>query len=263
MKEKTKVLVIANNADIVGQFFQNLLNLRVDLFDENKMYDCDSKEYDLIYVEFGYERYKIIQKLLLVININNTPILCEKGKYSEKEILKILMEHYPNSLNYNVLPNNLTLEELSSFMTKYSNCKIIEKTKTKYTVLIVEDNFYERVLLKKIMEKYFNISIIFVSNGLDAVEYLRKNKIHLVITDINMPLMNGYQLLVFIRNTLQLKELKIIVASGYAKKGIREDALNKGADYYISKPYDPFDFRMVVNYYLLMIENNNINEKVT
>jgi len=102
------------------------------------------------------------------------------------------------------------------------------------TVLIAEDissnyNFL-RLLLKR-----SKIEIIWKENGQDALDEVKNNdKIDLVLMDINLPIMNGYEASKEIKKIRP--ELPIIAQTAYALEGDREKALLAGCDDYIPKP---------------------------
>lgn len=111
---------------------------------------------------------------------------------------------------------------------------IKEMASLKKTVLIVEDIDESYEFLRIIMDK-MGICTIWAKNGEEAVEVCRKNKeINLVLMDINLPLMNGYEA------TQKIKafnpDLPIIAQTAYAISGDKEKSIQVGCDDYISKP---------------------------
>lgn len=99
------------------------------------------------------------------------------------------------------------------------------------TLLLVEDDYDIRTTMRDIFS-VSGISIVEASDGLEALETLKKFDFDFIITDIQMPNMNGYELL------LSLKELKIptpvIVLSGGSKYS-KDDLLKAGALAYFEK----------------------------
>lgn len=106
----------------------------------------------------------------------------------------------------------------------------------KLNLLIAEDDEVSTEFLKTSLESLFN-KIIFAVNGKDAVEKCRNNpELDLVLMDIKMPKMNGYDATKEIRKFN--KDLLIIAQTAYALHGDKEKAINAGCDDYISKPID-------------------------
>lgn len=118
----------------------------------------------------------------------------------------------------------------------------VEIIKEKYnilkakTILIVEDDEASYEYLKIVLEKY-ETNIIWAKDGKTSIKYCKENpNIDIVLMDINMPEMNGYEA------TKEIKKyspnLPIIAQTAYAIAGDREKSINAGCDDYISKPID-------------------------
>lgn len=104
----------------------------------------------------------------------------------------------------------------------------------KLKILIVEDDHYSLLLLK-VMVKNFSREVIVALNGLEAVLICQNNPdIDLVLMDIRLPDMNGYDATKKIREFN--KEVVIIAQTAYALYGEKEKALTVGCTDYISKP---------------------------
>ena len=104
----------------------------------------------------------------------------------------------------------------------------------KLKILIVEDDHYSLLLLK-VMVKNFSREVIVALNGLEAVLICQNNPdIDLVLMDIRLPIMNGYDATKKIREFN--KEVVIIAQTAYALYGEKEKALTVGCTDYISKP---------------------------
>ena len=117
------------------------------------------------------------------------------------------------------------------------------------TVLIVEDDDINRILLKMIL-KDENMTIHYAHNGQEAVELAKQHpEINLVLMDINMPLLNGYEA------TRQIKqfrpELPIIVQTAFTSRDEREKAKAAGSDSFITKPIKKSELLALINEQLL------------
>ena len=106
-------------------------------------------------------------------------------------------------------------------------------------VLIVEDMSYNRILLKKILQRYDCVTIEAV-NGEEAVEqWLHNSPFDLIIMDMNMPVMDGFAATRMIRQheaEKGLKRIPIVAATALAMRGDREKCLEAGCDEYLTKP---------------------------
>ena len=104
-------------------------------------------------------------------------------------------------------------------------------------VLIAEDDETSGIMLKKILNK-FGLDSVLVKNGLEAVEYYKKEEFDLILMDIQMPIMDGIEATRQIRDTSKNKErrIPIIAATAYVLSSNLDRCLEIGMDDYISKP---------------------------
>jgi len=104
-------------------------------------------------------------------------------------------------------------------------------------VLIAEDNDMNRKFLSTLMERY---GIIFdvVENGADALRKLMDTHYDVLLMDIQMPVMDGTELISHIRNNKNLRDIYVIALTAHAVEGDAEKFIGMGCDDYISKPVD-------------------------
>jgi CheY-like chemotaxis protein len=105
-------------------------------------------------------------------------------------------------------------------------------------ILIVDDDVRNIFSLTSALESH-GMSVLFAENGRDALEVLRANPgVDLVLMDVMMPEMDGYETTRAIRETEEFRSLPIIAVTAKAMKGDREKTLAAGASDYITKPVD-------------------------
>jgi CheY-like chemotaxis protein len=105
-------------------------------------------------------------------------------------------------------------------------------------ILIVDDDVRNVFALTSVLEAH-GMYVLYAENGKDGIEVLRENAdIQLVLMDIMMPEMDGYQTIQAIRDDDQFKQLPIISLTAKAMKGDREKSIASGASDYITKPVD-------------------------
>jgi len=103
------------------------------------------------------------------------------------------------------------------------------------TILIVDDEENTRIGLAKLLYQD-GYQAEAVANGFEALDYLGKKTVDLVITDINMPGMNG---LVFLRELTQsYPDIKVIMITAYGGVGSYLESMNLGALEYLNKPFN-------------------------
>jgi two-component system, chemotaxis family, chemotaxis protein CheY len=104
------------------------------------------------------------------------------------------------------------------------------------TFLVVEDSPTMRQLISFSLKRFKNARIIEAVDGVDALKKLSGEKVDLILTDINMPVMDGLKLVSLVRQNAQLKAIPIIIITTEGAEEDRERGLALGANAYISKP---------------------------
>lgn len=126
-------------------------------------------------------------------------------------------------------------------------------TKNNKVVLIAEDNKINMKIISAIVHKMGHEYFI-ANDGMEAVKILEQNKIDLVLIDIQVPVLNGYEVTRIVRESearSKIYEHKPIIAmTQYAMVGDRELLLENGMDDYISKPFDKSKLEELITKYL-------------
>lgn len=116
-------------------------------------------------------------------------------------------------------------------------------------ILLIEDNDQNRYLATFLLEKS-GYSVITASDGLSAIEMAKEVLPGLILLDIQLPLLDGYQVARLMRQDGKLRNVPIIAVTSYAMPGDHEAALACGCDGYIEKPIDPDTFVSEIRTYL-------------
>ena len=109
------------------------------------------------------------------------------------------------------------------------------------TFLVVEDSPTMRQLLVFSLRRLKECRIIEAVDGVDALKKLTSERVDLVITDINMPMMDGLKLISLIRANARTKSIPIIIVTTEGAEEDRKRGLALGANAYIAKPIQPSD----------------------
>jgi two-component system chemotaxis response regulator CheY len=107
---------------------------------------------------------------------------------------------------------------------------------TGYKVLVVEDSPTMRQLIVFALKRIRGFQIVEANDGVDGLKKLSAEKFDLILTDINMPIMDGLKLVSMVRNDPSYKDTPIIVITTEGATEDRERALALGANEYITKP---------------------------
>jgi len=110
---------------------------------------------------------------------------------------------------------------------------------SEYNVLIVEDSPTMRQLIAFALKRIRGVRIVEASDGVDGLKKLSSERFDLILTDINMPIMDGLKLVSLVRNDASYKEIPIVVITTEGAQEDRERALALGANDYITKPIQP------------------------
>jgi signal transduction histidine kinase/DNA-binding response OmpR family regulator len=124
---------------------------------------------------------------------------------------------------------NLSLEQ---FLEQH----ILKGNVDKPNVLMVEDNEEMRDYLEGILKVSFNISK--VTNGHEALNWLKTNQADLIISDVMMPVMTGFELLEKLKKSLNYQSIPVILLTARSSQEDRLEGLRFGVDDYITKPFD-------------------------
>ncbi|HEX5002876.1 MAG TPA: response regulator [Bacteroidia bacterium] len=114
-------------------------------------------------------------------------------------------------------------------------------------ILMVEDNKVNQFLGQKLLTK-MGFSVQLSSNASEAVDALQQDTFDVILMDVQMPVMTGYELTELIRNQLPapVKNIPIIALTAYASLQEREKALACGMNDYVTKPYSPEELKSVL-----------------
>ncbi len=108
-------------------------------------------------------------------------------------------------------------------------------------VLVIEDNENNMYLMRFILEKLGH-SVLEAPDGATGVALAIKEHPDLILMDIQLPVMDGYEATRMIREQPTLKDVPIIAVTSYAMVGDREKALEAGCTAYVEKPIEPESF---------------------
>jgi len=107
---------------------------------------------------------------------------------------------------------------------------------SKYKILVVDDSPTMRQLIVFALKRLREVSITEASDGVDGLKKISSDKFDLVLTDINMPVMDGLKLVSLIRSDAAHKEVPIVVITTEGGQEDKNRAMSLGANSYVTKP---------------------------
>ena len=114
-----------------------------------------------------------------------------------------------------------------------------------YKLLIVEDNVELLLLMQQLFSKHYQV--LTAPNGEKALDIVANNEIDLIVSDVMMPVMDGYELTRRIKGAPTTSRLPIILLTAKTQSEDREEALAIGADDYVTKPFKMRDLELRIN----------------
>lgn len=153
------------------------------------------------------------------------------------------------------IQTSLSASGTASAISNDSNTKkAIEDTGNK-SVLVVEDNHDFCQFLERCLTDQYNVFT--ASNGVEALQILSENDIHIVISDIMMPEMDGLELCHHIKNDINLSHIPVILLTAKSTEDNIITGLRDGADDYITKPFNLNILKLRIEKMIKWTDNNH------
>lgn len=135
------------------------------------------------------------------------------------------------------------------------------------TILVVDDDLIQQLIVFKIL-KNTGLNFIFADNGVEALEMAQRYSPDLVILDIILPRMNGYEVCRRLKSDQKTQKLAVVICSNKKEECDRYWGIKQGADAYLSKPCNPEELIKLVNYLLQesltsSLTSTSVNESVS
>lgn len=105
------------------------------------------------------------------------------------------------------------------------------------TILYIEDNFDNRLLVRRVLEAE-GYRVVEAEDGVQCLDYLRSQTPDLVLMDINLPEVDGYEMTKRLKQLPSMTKVPVIAMTANVMKGDREKTIAAGCDGYIPKPID-------------------------
>ena len=256
-KSPQKVLIVEENAKHASALSYFLSNFNISLSVEDNVEDSvrafNTDQVDCVILDIGSNRrnaYKIIESIKSYEGLENLPIIIfTERNLSTSEELKI--KQYADSIvvktahSYQRILDEVGLflhlvEEKSSSVETIRNKTLGSLTEvlSGKKILITDDDVRNIFSLTKALEKY-KVEVVLAMDGVQALEQIKLNPdIDVVLMDMMMPEMDGYETIQEIRKMPQFRRLPIIAVTAKSMIGDRDKCIQAGASDYITKPVD-------------------------
>ncbi|MBF0508479.1 MAG: response regulator [Deltaproteobacteria bacterium] len=210
------------------------------------------KPYDLVFMDWkmpGMDGISTSQHIKQDSKLAQVPLIIMITAFGREEIMRkagkagindFLMKPVSPSLLFDTIMGVFGREAPSTgrpHLEVVSQTEILEDIEGS-KVLLVEDNVMNRQVATEILESA-GLVVEMVTNGREAVDAVFKTDYDLVLMDVQMPVMGGYEATRLIRREDRFQDLPIIAMTAHAMKGAKEECLAAGMNDYVSKPIDP------------------------
>ncbi|MBM4140250.1 MAG: response regulator [Nitrospira sp.] len=114
------------------------------------------------------------------------------------------------------------------------------------SILLVEDSATTRALIRAVIDEMGDFNTVEASSGFEALKLLPTQEFDLVITDINMPDINGLELMNFLKNNQRYSHIPLIIVTTERSEEDRKRGMALGATAYITKPFKADELQEVI-----------------
>jgi two-component system chemotaxis response regulator CheY len=118
------------------------------------------------------------------------------------------------------------------------------------TILIADDSATMRAMLVAIVEDLGDYQVVEASSGFEALRLLPRERVDLILTDINMPDINGLELISYLRTNPNYIDIPVFIISTEGSAKDIEKGKLLGADEYVVKPFSPVSLQQLIKLYL-------------
>jgi len=220
---------------------------------EEALRELSEKHYDCMVLDLGLQGtdgFKLLEQVKSNDAMQDLPIIIYTGKELSREDETQLRRYAETIILKDAKSPERLLDETALFLhrveaklpeQKRRMLERLHSTDTAFSgkkVMIVDDDVRNIFSLTSVLEGQ-GMGVVFAENGKDAVEVLKANPdVDIVLMDVMMPEMDGYETTRAIREMPEFAELPIISLTAKAMKGDREKSISAGASDYITKPVD-------------------------
>ncbi len=256
-RESQKVLIIEDNPKHAKalSFFLDSFNINSEIKSEisEGVEALQKNKVHCVILDMGIpdqQAYEILESVKKNPGLENLPVIVFTGKsLSMKEELKI--KKYADSIVVKTAHSyQRMLDEVSLFLhlveenkkggknDNYKKMNMLNNVLNDKTVLVVDDDVRNIFSLTKALE-VLKMNVLTAIDGKEALKVLEQHpEIDVVLLDMMMPNMDGYETAKRIREDSRMKNLPVIAVTAKAMTGDREKCINAGASDYITKPVD-------------------------
>ena len=195
---------------------------------------------------------ELIERIKTLEQFKNLPIIIYTGKENFNDDIRRIDGLFDTLLQKRSTTIDELQKSIEDMISRYDEPSTPEEVKEKkdsVKILLVEDYKHSQIIVTRLLKKNDFESIVVVENGQEALNAVKQQQYDLILMDMQMPVMNGFEATRKIRELKEYKDTPIVALTAFAMKGDREKCLDAGATDYIPKPIDSQEFIQKVKYY--------------
>ncbi|MTI41423.1 response regulator [Fulvivirga lutimaris] len=277
---KTNLRILSN---VLAAY--NISTVELDSGTDAIEYLSKKNDFDLVIVDFHMPGYNGIQTIEVmrsknILDTAKTPVILFHSINSDEELVEKMKV---NDIKYQ-LSKPLDLKKLNHCLNsivgnkKYNEAeKIISRVSSNQSyegikLLLVEDNLINMKMAKIMVNNILpNVNLLSAANGKEGIEVFKKEGADIIITDIQMPEMNGYEFTTEVKRLAPDKSIPIIALTAGTVKGEKEKCLALGMNECLTKPVVESTLRETIGNWLpldktesikVAIDNSHFNKEL-
>jgi CheY-like chemotaxis protein len=259
LKKASNILIVDDDVPALNMLKEAVLQMGFNAIAESHsskvMELIEDIQIDLAIVDLempemnGYELIKLIKSNNKFANL---PIIIYTGKENYQEDLDKIDGLFEELLQKKCTNIEDLADTINAMINRYEEPSKPEELLTKtdiVKILLVEDYKHSQIIVTRLLKKNNFENIVVVENGAEALDEAKKQRYDLILMDMQMPVMNGFEATEKIRLLPDYKDTPIIALTAFAMKGDREKCIEAGTTDYIPKPIDSTEFIEKVKHY--------------
>jgi CheY-like chemotaxis protein len=259
LKKDSRVLLVDDDIPTLNLMKETVSNLGFNAIAESHspkvMSLIEDVSLDLAIIDLDMPEingFDLIKEIKSNPKFLNLPIVIYTGQENYEDDLKKIDGLFEDLLQKKSTNIEDLAETINAMINRYDEPATPEQLMTKNDVikiLLVEDYKHSQIIVTRLLKKNNFENIVVVENGAEALEEVQKQKYDIILMDMQMPIMNGFEATEKIRQLPDYKDTPIIALTAFAMKGDREKCIEAGTTDYIAKPIDSQEFIEKVKHY--------------
>ena len=213
--------------------------------------DNEGMPFDLVLMDWKMpemDGLEALNNIRSISQLNSVPTIIMVTAYEREKLIQQAKQTRLDGIIAKPVTSSILVDEMMNAFSKHAGNLQPAIQKTHYNVegitlfekkriMLVEDNRINQQVAKEVLES-MKLVVIIANNGVEALSFLETTKFDLILMDIQMPEMDGYQATTEIRKQLKFKNLPIIAMTAHAMSGDKEKCFSAGMNDHIAKPID-------------------------